>query len=152
PGVRVELAVAVELEDVSAEDVGPRLDDVADDPPGHVADVGRVVVGLDAYLGQRVRARLVTDAVVHRVVDLDPVDHEVVRLLPVAVDVGTGAGAPVGGIGLGARVGRDRAGQQEGELARVAAVERQRLDGLAGEDLAHGRRLRLQDRGLGGDL
>src|SRR6185503_12750375 len=39
PGIRVEAAVAVELEDVPLEVVGPGLDDVADDAAGHVADV-----------------------------------------------------------------------------------------------------------------
>src|SRR6185436_11451945 len=132
--------------------VGAGLDDVADDAAGHVADVGRVVVRLHADLGEGVRARLVADAVVHGVVDLDAVHHEVVRLLTVPVDVRTRAVASVRGIGLAAGVGGDGPGQQEGQAAGEAAVEGQRLDRLAGKDLAHGGRLRLEDGRFRRDL
>ena len=152
PGVGVEVAVPVELEHVPVELVGTRLDDVADDPARDVPDVGGVVVGLDTDLGDGVGARLVADAVVHGVVDLDPVHHEVVGLLPVAVDVGTRAGPAVRGVGLAAGIGSDGAGQEEGQLARVAAVQGQRLHGLAGKHLAHRRGFRLKDRRLRPDF
>ena len=85
PAVRVDVAVAVELEHVAAELVGAGLDDAAEHGAAHVAGVGRVVVGLDADLGERVGAGLVGDAVVDGLVHVEAVEHVVVRLLAVAV-------------------------------------------------------------------
>ncbi len=47
----------------------------------------RVVVGFDADLFERVRARLIRHQVVDRVVHVDAVEREVVRLLALAVDI-----------------------------------------------------------------
>ena len=44
--------------------------------------------------------------------------------------------------------GRHRAGHEQRELAGVAAVQRQRLQRVARDDLADGDRLRLQHRRL----
>ena len=114
---------------------------VADDRARHVAGVGRVVVGLDADLGQRVGTRLVRDEVVDRLVHVHAVDRVVVGLLAVAVDVRPAA-AEVADRGERARVRRDHAGQQQRELPGVAAVERQRAQRRARDDLAHRRRSR----------
>ena len=132
PGVRVEVAVAVELEHVPAELVRAGLDDVADHGAGDVADVGRVVVRLHADLGEGVGARLVGDPVVDRLVHVDAVDQEVVRLLAVAVDVGPVRRRPLPGVGEGLRVRRDgaragaapagwRCGRSAGATATVLA-------------------------------
>src|SRR6185436_606618 len=145
PGVRVEIAVPVELEGTAAERVGSRFQDARDDGAADVAGIGRVVVRLDADLGQRVRARLVGDAVVDRLVDVEAVDGEVVRLLPIAVHEW-----PVridrADVREAARIVGHGAGQEQRQLRRVAAVERQGLYRGARDDLADGRGLGLQDR------
>src|SRR5262249_14470205 len=88
PGVRVEVAVPIELEGVAAELIRPRLDDARDDRAADIAGIGGVVVRFDADLRERVRTRLVRDAVVDGLVDVEAVDREVVRLLAVPVDEG----------------------------------------------------------------
>ena len=74
PRRRRQFVVAPIVEAVAANSVGSRLDDHVDDRPGDVAELGRVVVGLDADLLHRVRARLVGDQVVDGVVHVDAVD------------------------------------------------------------------------------
>jgi hypothetical protein len=69
------------------------LDHHVDDGAGNVAELGRIVVRFDADLLHGVRARLVGDGVVDRLVGVDAVDGEVVRLLQLAVDIRTTAAA-----------------------------------------------------------
>ena len=151
PRVRVEVAVPVELERVAPEAVGARLQYAGDDGAAHVARVGGVVVGLDRDLGHGIRAGLVPDAVVDGLVHVETVQRVVVHLLPVPVDVGARA-ADARDVREAGRVGRHRAGQHQGELAGVPAVERQRRRGAPRDHLADRGRLRLQDRGLSGHL
>ena len=124
PRVRVHAAVAIELEDVAADEVRPRLDDVADHGAGHVPRVRAVIVGLDADLREGVRAWLVGDQVVDRLVHVDAVNRVVVRLFAIAVHVRTAA-AEIAGPRERAGVRRDDARQQQRELTAVAAVQRQ---------------------------
>ena len=145
PRVRVEVAVPVELEHVAPEPVGSRLEDAADHRAGHVADVGGVVVGLDADLRERVGVRLVRDPVVHRLGHVHAVEQVAVGLLAVAVDVRAPAAAAVARRVEAAGVRRQRTRHQQRQLARVAAVERQRRHGLGRDDLSDRRGLRLQD-------
>ena len=152
PGVRVHAAVPVELEHAAFDKIRAGFDDVADDRARHVPDVGGVVVRLDADLGQRVGAGLVRDEVVDRLVHVDAVDHVVVGLLPVPVHVRPAAAADVAGAGECARIRRHDAGQEQRELAGVPAVQRQRVERRARNDLADRRRLGLQNRRHARDL
>ena len=86
PRRRRQLVVAPVVEAVPAELVRPRLDHHVDDGAGDVTELGRVVVRLDADLLHRIRARLVGDAVVDRLVRVHAVDREVVALHALAVD------------------------------------------------------------------
>src|SRR5204862_4422602 len=122
PRVRVEVAVAVELEGVAAHDVRAGFDDVADHRAGDVPRIGRVVVRLDADLGERVRTGLIRHQVVDRLVHVDAVDRVVVRLFAVPVHVRPPAAEVADG---GERPGIDghRAGQEQRQLTGVAAVQ-----------------------------
>jgi hypothetical protein len=145
PGVRVEVAVAVELERVPSHEIRPGLDHVADDGAGDVPGVGGVVVGLDADLGERVRAGLIGHEVVDRFVHVDAVDDVVVRLLAIAVHVRPPA-PEIANRGERSRVDGDDARQQQRQLPGVAAVQRQADDGRARDHLADRRRFGLQQR------
>ena len=151
PGVRGQAAVAPVLEGVAVELVGAGLDRAADDGARHVAELRVVVVGLDADLGQGVRAGLVGQQVVDRLVHVDAVEHEVVLLLALAVHEGA-AGPEVLGLGEAVGLRRDHAGQEQGELGEVAPVEGHALDGGARDHVAHDRVLGLEDGGDAGDL
>ena len=151
PGVGVHGAVPVELEHVAAHLVGARLDHVGDQGPAHIADIGRVVVRLDGDLGQRVGRRLIGHAIVERLVDVEAVDREVVGLLAVAVHERP-VHVDAADVRETARVVGDGAGQEQRQLAGITAVERQRLHRGAGDDLAHGGGLGLQDRRRPGDF
>jgi hypothetical protein len=93
PGCRRKPVVAPILEGIPAELVRSRLDHHVDNGAGHVAELRGVVQGLDADLFHGVRARLVRDANVDRLVRVDAVEREVVGLLLLAVDEGPPAAA-----------------------------------------------------------
>ena len=151
PRRRRQLVVAPVVEAVAADAVGSRLDDHVDDRPGDVAELGRVVVGLDADLLHRVRARLVGDQVVDGVVHVDAVEHEVVGLFALAVDVGPAAAGVLQAVER-ARIGRGDAGGEERGGRQVAALHRQLLDLIALQRLPDDRVLGLQHRAGGDDL
>ena len=150
PRVCVEVAVAVELEDVAAHDVRSGFGDVADHRARDVARVRGVVVRLDADLGECVGTGLIRHEVVDRLVHVDAVDHVVVRLLAVSVHVRPPA-AEVANVGEGSGVHADDSGQQQRQLAGVSAVQRQRDDRRARDHFADRHRLGLQKRRLAGD-
>ena len=141
PRRRRQLVVAPVVEAVAADVVGSRLDDHVDDRPGDVAELGRVVVGLDADLLHRVRARLVGDQVVDGVVHVDAVEHEVVGLFALAVDVGPAAAGVLQAVER-ARIGRGDPGGVERGGRQVAALHRQLLDLIASAASARRRRSR----------
>ena len=143
PRRRRQLVVTQIVEAVAAELIGPRLDDHVDDGAGHVAELRRVVVRLDADLLHRIRARLVEDAVVDALVRVDAVDREVVALDALAVDRRPAAAAH--GVELvGIRGGHP--GHVQRRRRQVAPLRRQALDLLPFHDLADDRVLGLQHR------
>ena len=80
--------------------------------------------GFDAELGDGVNIRLVSDAVVNRLINRNAIEQESIALLAVAVDVWTTLRAlPDAVETTGIRV--DRARHKQSELLEVAAVERQ---------------------------
>jgi hypothetical protein len=152
PRVRVHAAVAVELERIAAKQIRSGLDDVADDRPRHVPGVGGIVVGLDADLGERVRTWLIRDEIVDRLVHVDAVNRVIVGLFAIAVDIRTSTAAGIADARERTRIRRDRAGQQQGQLTGIAAVERKCAQRGAGNDLPDCRRLRLEHRRIALDF
>ena len=150
PRVRVEVAVAVELEDVAPDEVRAGLGDVADHGACDVPRVRGVVVRLDADLGERVGTGLIGHEVVDRLVHVDAVDDVVVRLLAVPVHVRPPA-AEVANGGERSRVHAHHARQQQRQLPRVAPVQRQPDDRRARDHFTDRHRLGLQKRRLAGD-
>jgi hypothetical protein len=126
PRRRRQVVVPPVIERVAAELVRARLQDDVHQAAGHVSELGRVVVRLDADLLHRVRARLIRDQVVDRVVHVDAVEAEVVRLLALAVHERPAA-ADVLQTVEGARIGGHRAGGVERGGRQVPPLDRERL-------------------------
>ena len=147
PGRRRQLVVAPVVEPVAANRVGAGLDHHVHDGAGDVAELRRIVVRLDADLFHGVGARLVGDAVVDRLVGVDAVDGEVVRLLELAVHERTAAAAQAverRRIRLSGACGEER------DRREVSRLRRQLLDLVAFDLGADHRVLRLED-GAGRD-
>ena len=125
--------------------VRARLDDAADERAGNVAELGGVVVRLDADLRERVRTRLIRQQVIDRLVHIDAVEHVVVLLFALPVHVRPSR-AEILRFGEAVRVRRRHAGHQQGELREVATVERQASDGRFRNHFSDDRVLSLQDR------
>jgi hypothetical protein len=131
--------------------VRPGLDGAANHRARDVAELGRVVVGFDADLCQRVGAGLIRQQIIDRLVHVDAIQRVVVLLLALAIDEWAPC-TEVLRLRKAVGLGRDHARQEQGELREIAAVERHALDRGPRYDLADDRILSLEDRIDGSDF
>ena len=127
PRVRGQAVVAPVFEQVPVELVGARLDRAADQGTRHVSELSGVVVRVDPHFRERIRAGLVEQPVVDRVVHVDAVEHVVVRLLALAVHEGP-ARPEVLWLGEAVRLGGHGPWQQKGKLGEVTPIQGHVLD------------------------
>ena len=137
---RVERVVTEELVETAVQAVRARLERDADDAGRGAAVFGRVAVGDDLELLDRVDRRL-DDLLLPRVAGRDLL---AVVVVTVEQERDGRAGLPADDDALAA--GRPGTGGQRGQLQVVASVERQRGDLLVGDDRADGRIRRVQRR------
>ena len=158
PTVRVEHVVAEELKQIAVELICPGLDRCTDDTALEVTKLSRRVIGYYVELLNGIHAGGVPDIVSAPFVVVHAVENEIIGLVTVAVDEGASLGAA--GVAAGRRLGLvhagrvdgDTAGRQESQLDVVARGQRQpefRRRVNDGADLGG---LRLEQRGLSGDL
>ena len=151
--LRVEAIVAGKLERRPAEAVGARLGEDVHDAAGGAPGLGRVVTGLDLDLGDGVDGRLDANRADRALVVVHPVDELIVLVVQRAVDGNRRRLAPI----VRARAARQRVRQafigtrrQLDEAHEIAAVHRQILDGLLGDERRQRRGVGLEQRRGGG--
>ena len=117
--VGIELIVAQELEHIAVVLVGAALQRHHDAGAADVAEFGAGIAGNHFHFFQRVHVRLITDLVIHALVDVHAIEDEVVGLLAIAVHLRTRTGALEAGGGVHrARRGGNGARDQQGQARR----------------------------------
>ena len=139
---RVHGGVAQEFEQAAVEFIGARLRNHIDHRAGIAAELGAIKVGLHLELADRFDRRAQDDGDSEALIVVDSVVEEIVRALAVAVREQLAAGPAIvrasaahnGAAGAEARaVDAGDCGRQRNE---VAAVERQLIHEVAGDDAA----------------
>ena len=121
----------------------------------HVAAVDVTELGIRIRrdhpdLVERIGARVIPNGIVQVLVDLLPVEHVIVRLLPIAVHVRfvIRASAALGRVlpAIRTEVGRDRTRSENRKLREITPVDWKAVDRVRRERLAKRRRFRLKNR------
>ena len=152
PLVGIKEVVAQEFENVAVELVGARFQAHVDHAAQEVAVFCAGVVGDHVEFLDGVHAGRIGDVVVDELVVIHTVQHVVVGLFAVAVDVRPRRIERLLPRVEGSRADGERAGDQQRQLVIVAGLERQAGDFVRSHHGAHLRGLCLQHRRSGRDF
>ena len=152
PRLGRQRGIAVEVPARAADLIGARLDGDVDHRARRSTELGRVAVGLHLELVDRIRVglhhlRRERLRILRALVVVEPVEHEVVLRVVVAV-----GDEPPGAAGLDRHRAGAGAGHEQRELAVAACRQRQLHRNIAGHHLPDRAVFGLQTRPLGGDL